>query len=80
LLIVIPVTSEDVRAEYETLMGELEAFSDDLATKPKMVVLSKLDLIPPEDRDEWLGVLRSAFRQTSMFSGSVRCPGGTRRT
>jgi GTPase len=61
LLIVIPVTSEDVRAEYDTLMGELEAFSEDLATKPKMVVLSKLDLIPPEDRKEWLGVLRSSL-------------------
>lgn len=61
LLIVIPVTSEDVRAEYETLMGELEAFSEDLSTKPKLVVLSKLDLIPPEDREEWLEVLRSSL-------------------
>jgi GTPase len=61
LLIVIPVTSEDVGAEYDTLMNELSAFSDELASKPKMVVLSKLDLIPVDDREEWLDVLKASL-------------------
>lgn len=59
LLIVIPVTSEDVRAEFDTLMGELTAFSDELAEKPRMIVLSKIDLIPVEDRPEWFATLQA---------------------
>lgn len=57
LLLVIPVTAEDVRAEFDTLMAELSSFNEELLDKPRMVVLSKIDLIAPEDRDEWYETL-----------------------
>lgn len=50
LLFVIPVTAEDPRAEYDTLRHELEAYNADLLDKPRMVALSKIDLLPAEER------------------------------
>ena len=54
LLFVIPVTSEDPRAEYELLLGELVAFNPEMAWKPRLVAFSKADLLPPAERGEWL--------------------------
>jgi GTP-binding protein len=51
LLFVIPVTSDDIAAEYETLLGELEAFNPEMLTKPRMLALSKMDLWPKDDHD-----------------------------
>ena len=50
LLIVIPADSEDPVAEYQTLISELTAFSPDLGRKPRLVGMSKLDLISTEER------------------------------
>jgi GTP-binding protein len=51
LLFVIPVTSEDIAEEFETLMNELRAFNADLVEKPLLVALSKIDVLPPEERE-----------------------------
>lgn len=61
LLIVIPVTSEDVRAEYDTLMHELEQHNPELSTKPRLVVLSKIDLMGEEQRERDLPDLVRQF-------------------
>jgi GTP-binding protein len=49
LLFVIPVTSEDVVAEYGTLLHELDMFSPDMIRKPRMIALSKMDVVPAAD-------------------------------
>ncbi|MCS7013964.1 MAG: GTPase ObgE [Chloroherpetonaceae bacterium] len=46
LAILIPCTSPDMKKEYEILMHELKKFSPELAQKPKVVVISKMDLAP----------------------------------
>lgn len=61
LLFVIPVTSEDVGAEYDTLRGELRAYNEELLYKPHMVALSKIDLLPEEERAALPGALRDRF-------------------
>ncbi|MDA0683699.1 MAG: GTPase ObgE [Bacteroidetes bacterium] len=61
LLFVIPVTSENVSAEYATLLGELEAFNADMLTKPRMIGLSKMDLIPRDEQKEWIQDARSGI-------------------
>ena len=61
LLFVIPVTSEAPGDEYETLLGELRAFNPDLLDKPRLVALSKMDLLPEEEWDEKLQELRAPF-------------------
>ncbi len=50
LLFLIPVTSDDIGAEYRTLLGELEAFDASMLDKPRLVGISKLDLLPSEER------------------------------
>lgn len=46
LLFLVPIDEEDAAACYATLLAELEAFNEDLLRKPRLVALSKLDLVP----------------------------------
>ena len=54
LLFVIPIDAEDVREQYQTLMNELTAFNPDLRRKPRLLALTKTDLLPPEDLNAWV--------------------------
>jgi len=51
LLFVIPITSKDLADEYEQLLHELEAHEADLLDKPRMVALSKVDVLAPDERE-----------------------------
>ena len=62
LLIMIPVDSADPMREFETLKHELEAHDPALLQKPRVVVFSKADLLPPETHDTWMEDIRSAFK------------------
>ncbi|MCX7015641.1 MAG: GTPase ObgE [Candidatus Sumerlaeota bacterium] len=43
---------ENMRYEWELVAAELKAYSDKLAEKKRLLVLSKADLCPPEERAE----------------------------
>lgn len=45
------VDTDGIIASYRTIRNELSSWSETLAAKPEIVVLSKADLIAPEDRD-----------------------------
>ena len=49
LLHLVDVTSEDVVADYRTIQQELKTYRSNLAKKRQIVVLSKIDLILPEE-------------------------------
>jgi len=49
LALLVSVEAEDVQAEYESLRAELEAYSGNLARTPHCVVLTKIDLLGPDD-------------------------------
>jgi GTP-binding protein len=49
LAFLVDVTEEDPRATLELLEREIRQYSEDLAMKPRLVVLSKLDQLPPEE-------------------------------
>jgi GTP-binding protein len=49
LAYLIPVDIEDHQAEYELLRRELAEYSGELAIKPHCIVLSKADLLAPDD-------------------------------
>jgi len=51
LVFIIDLNSEDVENEYSLLCNELKSFDEKLLNKPKIILLSKLDLIPKEDVD-----------------------------
>lgn len=54
LLFMIPADSEDTEAEFRTLLHELEEFNPRLLQKPRIIGLSKLDLVPKDERHQFL--------------------------
>ena len=49
LALVIPVDAADVQVEYEALRSELEAYSSELSVTPHCVMLTKTDLLLPDE-------------------------------
>ncbi len=66
LLFLIPVTEPDHLEAYATLLGELRKFNPDLLNKPRMVALTKTDLLPPEER-------LALERKEVIFEEGVSC-------
>ncbi|MGH1452907.1 MAG: GTPase ObgE [Paracoccaceae bacterium] len=60
LLHLIDGTSEDVVLDYETIIGELEAYGGALADKPRVTALNKIDALDEEERAEKLSALEKA--------------------
>ena len=48
LLFMVPMTSEDIRHEYEVLLSELEKYNPQLLTKARVLAISKCDVADPE--------------------------------
>ena len=63
LLFLIPVTTEDIADEYDTLKNELESFSEDLLDKPRFLAVSKMDLLPADERDDVLKTVRESLSE-----------------
>ncbi len=61
LVFLIPIDSKDLAAEYETLLNELRSYKEDLLEKPRIVALSKVDLLPPEEQDLLPDVVADEF-------------------
>ena len=49
LLLMVPVDAPDLQAEYEQLRSELAAYSPELARRPFLVALTKIDLLGPDE-------------------------------
>ena len=52
LLFMIPADSDDIKHEYEVLCNELETFNPDLITKPRVLAITKCDMLDDELIDE----------------------------
>ena len=74
LLHLVDGTSEDVVADYETIIGELEAYGGELADKPRITVLNKIDALT----DEEVAEKRAALEEAS--GGAVMTMSGVART
>src|SRR5213082_1389843 len=57
--VLVPVDSPDPQATYDLLRREAASYSADLAAKPHVVVLTKLDLSPP-------ATVRESFRASDI--------------
>lgn len=51
LLFMIPCDSPHVRTDYEILLNELRQFNPELLDKPRVLAITKMDLIEPEWKD-----------------------------
>ncbi len=60
LLHLIDGTSEDVVADYHTIIGELENYGGDLAAKPRVTALNKTDALDEEEQAERKSALEAA--------------------
>lgn len=60
LLHLVDGSAEDPVADYNTIVEELEAYGAGLAQKPRIVVLSKVDALSDEVRDERVAALAAA--------------------
>ena len=73
LLHLIDGTSEDVVADHDTIVAELEAYGGDLANKPRVTVLNKIDALDDDTRSERLAALKAAVGGTvHLMSGVSR--------
>ncbi len=71
LLHLIDGTSEDPIRDYETIIGELEAYGGDLADKPRVTVLNKIDALDDEERDFFKEELEEASGGPVMLMSGV---------
>ena len=61
LLFCIAADSDEPVARYQTLLDELRAFSPHLLSKPRLVALTKMDLVGQDLADEWAESVRAAL-------------------
>ncbi|MEB3163861.1 MAG: GTPase ObgE [Prochlorothrix sp.] len=54
LLHVVDLTAADPLVDYRTIRTELEAYRQELADRPQILVLNKTDALEPGDREFWL--------------------------
>ena len=66
-----PDPDTDPVREAIAIVRELEKYSPDFLTKPRWLVLNKLDLIPEEDREERVNAFVSAYREQSGYQGQI---------
>ncbi|EDZ45999.1 GTP-binding protein Obg/CgtA [Rhodobacterales bacterium Y4I] len=71
LLHLVDGTSETVVEDYQTIIGELEAYGGELATKPRITALNKVDALDPEEREEKRAALEAAVGGPVMMMSGV---------
>ena len=66
LLSLGPEESEDPIERYKAIRAELAEFDSDLPLKQEIILFSKLDLIPLEDRASTLTALQAQLPENSL--------------
>ncbi len=69
LLFMVPVDSDDIRKEYDTLLNELHTFNPELLDKSRMLVLTKADMLDEGMIEEMKAELPGGVQ--SIFISSV---------
>mmetsp|Transcript_28776 Transcript_28776/g.54629 ORF Transcript_28776/g.54629 Transcript_28776/m.54629 type:complete len:345 (+) Transcript_28776:110-1144(+) len=77
LLHLIDGTSETVADDHDTIIGELEAYGGDLAEKPRVTVLNKIDALDDDERTEKRAELEAASGGPVMLMSGVAREGVT---
>ncbi len=74
LVDVLPIDGSDPASNYKTIREELQKYSPELALKSEIVVLNKIDLLPPDQRDAILAEISTELKLDPM----ITCSGATR--
>jgi GTPase len=60
LLHLIDATSETLASDFVTIVSELKSYEVDLTSKPRLIVPTKIEAVPPHLRDNKLAEIRKA--------------------
>jgi GTP-binding protein len=69
LLHLVDGTSEDVAGDWQTIIDELEAYGGELADKPRITVLNKIDALDDEEQAERKAELEEVAGRVMTMSG-----------
>jgi len=72
LLHLVDGTSDDVAADWQTIIGELEAYGGALADKPRLTVLNKIDALDEDERADRKSALEAVAGPVMLMSGVSR--------
>ena len=72
LLHLVDGTSEDVAGDWETIINELEAYGGELADKPRITALNKIDALDDDERTGKLADLSAVAGDVMLMSGVSR--------
>ena len=61
VLDVDPMDGSDPSENYKVIRQELDAYEADLASKPEIILLNKMDLVPEDLREEFLAQIESGL-------------------
>lgn len=71
LIHLIDGTQDDVKRAYQSIRYELAAYDPRLAEKPEIVVLNKIDSIPPDELKEKVKILKKLSKQDVLQVSAV---------
>ena len=71
LIHLIDGTQDDVKSAYRIIRGELAAYDEELAEKPEMLVLNKIDALSEDDIKDKVKTLKRASRAEVMTCSGV---------
>lgn len=71
LVHLVSAEQEDVVASYQAIRAELAAFGHGLAQKPELVVLSKVDTVPDEERSAKMRALEAVIGEGKVVPLSI---------
>ena len=71
LIHLIDGTQDDVKSAYRIIRGELAAYDEELAEKPEIVVLNKIDALTEDDVTDKVKTLKRASRAEVMTCSGV---------
>ncbi len=71
LLHLVDCTQDDVAGAWQTIRGELEAYDEELAGKPEITALSKVDVLDKELVDEQAAALKAVCGQEPLRISAV---------
>lgn len=71
LLHLVDGTSEDIVGDYQTIIDELEAYGGELAHKPRVTALNKIDALDEEERAEAHAALEAAVGSKVLLLSGV---------
>lgn len=68
LIIVLDLSSDDVKRDYETLLYELGSYKEAMLQKRRLVILNKSDLVPKDVAARWRSYLKRKGEKVIVVS------------